>query len=462
MDNLDEFETVERGDLVVRLHPDEAPILREYVLDIAQEALDELSARYDMTVQTPVLVEVFPNHDDFAVRTLGLPGMIGALGACFGQVVTLDSPRARPPGDFNWMSTLWHEIAHVITLQMSSQRLPRWLSEGISTYEEKRKHLAWGRDQVLEFANALNSGTLLSISELDRGFTRPRVDIALLLSRLGGGRAPDRSLRSGVPQDPDSRVRRRAGDRGGPRPHRSRLRAPPGELRRGGGGAVRRAAALAAEQAAEPAGGSGASRGAAEAGGGTAGQLQRAVRARPGVARSRRYRGRPRCLRACGRAGAHGDGPGKPARAVGESGGCGGRRRARDGGAGTPARVRRDVDRRRPQVRRAGGGRGRRRPVAGGLRAADRDRPVRSDPAPDAWPDRQGRRADRGPRCGSWRWRLPSGPVDRVAAHTDLAETLFAAGRLAEARRQTLSALEIAPTYDRALELLLSIVEVDR
>ena len=57
---------------------------------------------------------------------------------------------------------------------------------------------------------------------------------------------------------------------------------------------------------------------------------------------------------------------------------------------------------------------------------------------------------------------LALGPVDRVAAHTDLAETLFAAGRLAEARRQTLSALEIAPTYDRALELLLNIVEADR
>ena len=45
--------------------------------------------------------------------------MIGALGACFGRVVTLDSPRARPPGTFNWQATLWHELAHVITLQMS-------------------------------------------------------------------------------------------------------------------------------------------------------------------------------------------------------------------------------------------------------------------------------------------------------------------------------------------------------
>ena len=173
MDTLDEFQTFERGDLIVRLHPDEAPVLREYVLTLAQEAIDTLSARYEMTVRGPVLVEVFPRHDDFAVRNLGLPGMIGALGACFGQVVTMDSPRARPPGDFNWQSTLWHEIAHVVTLQMSNQRLPRWLSEGISTYEQKRAHPAWARDQDMEFASALNDDRVLSLRDLNSGFSRP-------------------------------------------------------------------------------------------------------------------------------------------------------------------------------------------------------------------------------------------------------------------------------------------------
>ena len=173
MDTLDEFETFQRGDLIVRLHPDEADVLSEYVLTLAQEALDELSARYEMEVRGPILVEVFPTHDDFAVRNLGLPGMIGALGACFGSVVTMDSPRALPPGDFNWRSTLWHEIAHVITLQMSNQRLPRWLSEGISTYEEKRKRQEWGRDQVLSFARALHGDTILPLRELNSGFSRP-------------------------------------------------------------------------------------------------------------------------------------------------------------------------------------------------------------------------------------------------------------------------------------------------
>ena len=173
MDTLDEFETFERGDVIARLHPDEADVLGEYVLTMAQEAIDELSERYQMEVRPPILVEMFPTHDDFAVRTLGLPGFLGALGACFGSVVTLDSPRALPPGDFNWRATLWHEMAHVVTLQMSEQRLPRWLSEGISTYEEKRKRLEWGRDEVLNFARALNDDAILPLRDLNSGFSRP-------------------------------------------------------------------------------------------------------------------------------------------------------------------------------------------------------------------------------------------------------------------------------------------------
>ncbi len=88
---------------------------------------------------------LFPNHEDFAVRALGLPGL-GALGVCFGPVIAQDSPSARPEGQFNWGSTLWHEYAHVITLQMTDYRIPRWFSEGLSVYEERRARPGWGDD----------------------------------------------------------------------------------------------------------------------------------------------------------------------------------------------------------------------------------------------------------------------------------------------------------------------------
>lgn len=173
MDSLDGFATVEDERFIVRMHKDEAPVLQEHALALAHQAMDALSARYKFTPRGPILIESFPKHDDFAVRTFGLPGMIGALGACFGRVVTLDSPRARP-GEFQWEATLWHELAHVVTLQMSNQRLPRWLSEGISTYEEKLARPDWARTMDLAFAGMMNRGETLKLRNLNAAFTDPR------------------------------------------------------------------------------------------------------------------------------------------------------------------------------------------------------------------------------------------------------------------------------------------------
>jgi tetratricopeptide (TPR) repeat protein len=175
LDELDKFETITDGKIMFRFHPQEVGVMREYALPLAKDALATLEKRYQFEAKGPILVEMFPKHDDFAVRTLGLPGMIGALGACFGRVVTLDSPRARGPGEFNWGETLWHEMAHVITLQMSNNRLPRWLSEGASVYEERRARPEWGREMDVPFAQALNEGKILKLADLNEGFSDPRM-----------------------------------------------------------------------------------------------------------------------------------------------------------------------------------------------------------------------------------------------------------------------------------------------
>jgi tetratricopeptide (TPR) repeat protein len=173
LDTLDKFVEIREGDIILKLHQDEAPVMREYAMPLAQNAMKTLSAKYGFTPKGPILVEIFPKHDDFAVRTLGLPGMLGALGACFGRVVTLDSPRARDPGSFSWQATLWHEMTHVITLQMSDQRIPRWLTEGISEYEESQARPEWGREMEVPFALALERGKALKLADLNSGFTRP-------------------------------------------------------------------------------------------------------------------------------------------------------------------------------------------------------------------------------------------------------------------------------------------------
>jgi tetratricopeptide (TPR) repeat protein len=50
-------------------------------------------------------------------------------------------------------------------------------------------------------------------------------------------------------------------------------------------------------------------------------------------------------------------------------------------------------------------------------------------------------------------------PIDQAAAYTDLAESYLKNGQRAEARRQTLAALEVAPSYERAQNLLLELAE---
>ena len=80
----------------------------------------------------------------------------------------------------------------------------------------------------------------------------------------------------------------------------------------------------------------------------------------------------------------------------------------------------------------------------------------------------QGRRRSAGWRCAArtrtsalraFRSALATKPPDVAGAHTDLGEALLMAGQPAEAKRSTLDALEIAPSFERAQDLLLKITE---
>ena len=105
---------------------------------LLEEGYRKLTKQYKFEPETPILFEMFPDHRDFSVRTVGLDSL-GASGACFGKVIAMDSPKARRIGSFNWASVAWHEFTHVITLQLTDYKVPRWFTEGLSEYAEKAK-----------------------------------------------------------------------------------------------------------------------------------------------------------------------------------------------------------------------------------------------------------------------------------------------------------------------------------
>ena len=101
----------------------------------------------------------------------------------------MDSPSARNTGEFNWGSTLWHEFTHVITLEITDHRIPRWFSEGLSVYEERRARAGWGDNWSLENLKAIRDGRFVKIDDLDAAFTRPKTPDgvhARLLSGVAG------------------------------------------------------------------------------------------------------------------------------------------------------------------------------------------------------------------------------------------------------------------------------------
>ena len=128
-------------------------MLQEYAMPLAHQALDTLAARYEFTPHGPILIEIFPEARRLR-RAHARPARAWSARSAPASAAssTIDSPQAAAAGEFQWEATLWHELAHVITLQMSNQRVPRWLTEGISVYEEKRARPEWGREMDMQFA----------------------------------------------------------------------------------------------------------------------------------------------------------------------------------------------------------------------------------------------------------------------------------------------------------------------
>jgi tetratricopeptide (TPR) repeat protein len=190
LDTLKKFVTFRTDRTVLKMDPKEAGLLRPYFESEMIRAITTYEKKYKMKLNGPVLVEAYPNHEDFAVRTLGMPGL-GALGVTFGYAIAMDSPSGRKPGAFHWASTMWHEMSHVFTLTMTNHRVPRWFTEGMAVHEETAVSPEWGDRLGPDVLMAIKEKKLLSISELDRGFVHPVAPGQVLVSYYQAGRICD-------------------------------------------------------------------------------------------------------------------------------------------------------------------------------------------------------------------------------------------------------------------------------
>jgi tetratricopeptide (TPR) repeat protein len=190
MDSYKNFVTFKTDNTILRLHKKEADLLHPYLESELKRAIATYEKKYKMKLDRPVQVEVYPDHEDFAVRTMGMPGL-GALGVTFGYVVAMDSPSGRKPGSFHWDSTMWHELSHVFVLSATKHKVPRWFTEGMAVHEETAAAPDWGDRLDKQAITAIKDKKLLPVAELDRGFIHPSYPSQVIVSYFQAGRICD-------------------------------------------------------------------------------------------------------------------------------------------------------------------------------------------------------------------------------------------------------------------------------
>jgi tetratricopeptide (TPR) repeat protein len=173
-DRLAKFQTLTDEHFILRMEPKEAAIYGADALALLERAHAALTKKYGLELKQKTIVEIFPEQKDFAIRTFGLPGGAGYLGVCFGRLITANSPASRPDSGANWEAILWHEFCHVVTLTLTKNKMPRWLSEGISVYEERQQRGVWGEKMKPRYRAMILGSDLTPVSQLSAAFLNPK------------------------------------------------------------------------------------------------------------------------------------------------------------------------------------------------------------------------------------------------------------------------------------------------
>ncbi len=190
MDSYKKFETFETPTTMLKMNKKEADVLRPYFQEEMLRAMATYEKKYQTKLKVPVQVEVYPDHADFEVRVMGLTGL-GALGVTFNNVIAMDSPSGRTPGEFHWASTLWHEMSHVYVLSITNDRVPRWFTEGLAVHEETAASPDWGDRLSPEIIAAIRDKKLLPVADIDRGFVHPTFPAQVIVSYYQAGKICD-------------------------------------------------------------------------------------------------------------------------------------------------------------------------------------------------------------------------------------------------------------------------------
>lgn len=172
LDRLIAFDTLESEHFIIRYDGEKDALVAPLIQRHLESVHAKIRERFDANLERKAIVEVFPVHSEFGVRVTGKP-WIHTVGACTGWLIAIDSPRGGPGqiGPYDLANVLTHEYTHTVTLAVTNNRIPRWMTEGLAVLtEETPKNYRW----MELLARAIRGGDLFTLQSIDWGFIRPK------------------------------------------------------------------------------------------------------------------------------------------------------------------------------------------------------------------------------------------------------------------------------------------------
>ena len=173
MDELLKWKEIDSPHFRIRVKPGIDEVVAELMPDALETMHGEVTARFKHEPAVKTTIEVLPDHEFFAVRITGMPG-IHTIAAATGPVIALEVPMEGNPkkhlGLFDWLQVLRHEYAHTVTLSQTENKIPHWLTEALAVNMETKPR-TFETCQML--ANALSNGKLFALDKIKWAFVRP-------------------------------------------------------------------------------------------------------------------------------------------------------------------------------------------------------------------------------------------------------------------------------------------------
>jgi tetratricopeptide (TPR) repeat protein len=172
LDELAGYERVEGEHFMVRFEAGVDAVMAREMLGPLDEMHRVVAGVFGWEPEGKTLIELMPDHQRFAVRIVGMPG-VHTIAASTGPVVAMEVPKVGKlhEGVYDWIRVVRHEYTHTITLGRTNNRIPHWFTEAAAVNMElsPRDYNTW---QLL--AAAHDAGRLFDLSEINIAFVRPK------------------------------------------------------------------------------------------------------------------------------------------------------------------------------------------------------------------------------------------------------------------------------------------------